>query len=264
MSGGNAGNPGARGIVGGAAAAAASLPFLLIAGFRLATLGSFNIASFGGYGMSGIAASVISPTAVPRLPPALRGTARELIARRRALVQAGIVLPVPRNSSGQRSLFSETLGYFDILGRSYDEVTAGAVIPLRGPRESWVAFDARLQRLDFAVVRAQPIEYLAWVAAAAARMTGRMLVLNLPFALATLVAFVLALLRPARPAHPLPVLDVRLLCGLTGAYSLGSGALACLVTFPAQRYIDGTGLLISAWPIYAALRLAGRDAMPGG
>ena len=92
--------------------------------------------------------------------------------------------------------------------------------------------------------------------AALARLVGRMLVLNLPFAVASALAFGLALLRPSRPARAVPTGDVRILCGLTGAYTIGSGTLACLVAFPAQRYIDGTGLLIAAWPIYAALHLA--------
>jgi hypothetical protein len=235
---------------------AAALPFLLVASLRLATLGDFNIVSFGGFEMSGMAARMLSPQTVPRLPADLRGTADDLLARRRALVQAGTVPPIPRNSQGQRSLLSETIGYFDILARSYDAVLAGAVLPLRRPDESWVAFNARMQRLAFATVRTHPAEYLAWVAAALARLVGRMLVMNLPFAVASLAAVCLALARPSHRPRPVPARDARTLCGLTGAYTFGSGALACLVAFPAQRYIDGTGLLISAWPIYAALHLA--------
>lgn len=236
--------------------ATAALPFLLVASLRLATLGDFNIVSFGGFEMSGMAASILAPQTVPRLPADLRGAAGDLLARRHALVRAGTVPPIPRNSQGRRSLLSETIGYFDILARCYDALLAGAVLPLRRPDESWVAFDARMQHLAFATVRARPAEYLAWVAAAAARLAGRMMVLNLPFAAASLASLCLALVRPSRSPRLVPAWDVRILCGLTGAYTIGSGALACLVAFPAQRYIDGTGLLISVWPIYAALHLA--------
>jgi hypothetical protein len=236
--------------------AAALLPFLLIASLRLATLGDFNIVSFGGFEMSGIAARMLTPQTVPRLPADLRATADDLLARRAALVRAGTVPPIPRNSQGRRSLLSETIGYFDILARSYDAVLAGAVRPLQRPGESWVAFNARMQRLAVATVRARPAEYIVWVVAALARLVGRMLVLNLPFVTASLVAVCLALARARRRAQAMPRQDLRLLCGLTAAYTIGSGALACLVAFPAQRYIDGTGLLIAAWPIYAALHLA--------
>lgn len=241
----------------------ALLPFLLVASLRLATLNDFNIVSFGGYDMSGMAAYMLTPATVARLPPDLRGAANGILARRHTLIEAGVVPPVPGNSLGHRSLLSETIGYFDILARFYDVLLRGAVLPLRHSNESWVVFNARMQRLAFATVRAQPVEYLAWVAAASARLVGRMLMLNLPFVLASAVAVFLALARVARPPMAVPGQDLRILLGLTGAYTIGSGALACLVAFPAQRYVDGTGLLISAWPIYAALQLAARgEASP--
>lgn len=242
----------------GTLCATAALPFLLVASLRLATLGDFNLVSFGGFEMAGLAASILTPQSVPGLPPDLRGAAADILARRAALVRAGTVPPVPRNSRGHRSLLSETIGYFDILARYYDPLLAGAVRPQQRPDESWVAFNARMQRLAFAIVRARPVEYLAWVIAALARLVGRMLVLNLPFAAASALSVGLALARASRPPRQVPPRDVRILCGLTGAYTIASGTLACLVAFPAQRYIDGTGLLIAAWPIYAALHLAGR------
>ncbi len=235
-------------------AAAGAVPLLLISLLRLATLGDFNIVSFGGYEMSGLAADLLSPATVPRLAADLRPTAMAILTRRKALVAAGAIPPVPRNSTGRRSLLSEEIGYYDILARHYDALIGGAVRPLRQPGESWVAFNARLQRFSFAVVRAQPLGYAAWIAGALARLVGRMLVFNLPFAMAAMVAFALALVRRWRP---MPAGDGRILFAVTAVYTIGSGALACLVGFPAQRYIDGTGLLIAAWPIYAALHLAG-------
>ena len=228
-------------------------PVLLIAGLRLAVLGDFNIVSFGGYDMAGIAARMVSPEALPRLPAAQRPLAQAIMRRRRRLEADGTVMKVPPNSTGARSLFSEEIGYFDILARFYDPLLSGAVAPLRGQGESWVAFNARLQRFDFAVILARPLLWLGWIAGALARMTGRVLVFNLPFMIATILALALGLWRP-KPW--LLAGDGRLLFALTAAYTVGSGALACLVAFPAQRYIDGAGLLLPAWPIYAALRLS--------
>lgn len=230
------------------------VPLLLISSLRFAALGDFNIVSFGGYEMSGLAADLVSPATVLRLPADLRPTATVILARRRALVAAREIPPVPRNSTGHRSLLSEEIGYFDILARHYDALIQGAILPLRKPGESWVTFNADLQRFSFAVVRANPVRYAAWVLGALARLVGRMLVFNLPFVLGAIVAFALA---PVRPWRPMPAGDGRILLAVTAVYTIGSGALACLVAFPAQRYIDGTGLLIAAWPIYLALLLAG-------
>lgn len=119
-----------------------------------------------------------------------------------------------------------------------------------------MAFNARLQRFDFAVVLARPLLWLGWIAGALTRMTGRLLVFNLPFVVATIVALALRL---CRPKPWLLAGDGRLLCALTAADTVGSGASACLVAFPAQRYVDGAGLLSPAWPIYAALRLSAAE-----
>ncbi|MGC8476046.1 MAG: hypothetical protein ACP5NP_06805 [Acetobacteraceae bacterium] len=226
---------------------------LLIAGLRLAVLGDFNIASFGGYDMAAIAARMVSPDVLLRPPAAQRPLAEAIMRRRRRLEADGTVMKVPPNSTGVPSLLSEEIGYFHILAPFSDPLLSGAVAPLRRQGESWVAFNARLQRFDFAVVLARPLLWLGWIAGALARMTGRALVFNLPFVVATIVALALGLLR----LKPWLLAGYgRLLFALTAAYTVGSDALACLVAFPAQRYVDGAGLLLPAWPIYAALRLS--------
>jgi hypothetical protein len=229
---------------------ASLLPFLLVASWRLATLGDFNIVSFGGFQMSGMAALMLTPDIADRFPADLRATATDIMARREALVAAHTALPIPLNSQGQRSFVSAAAGYFDILARTHDDVLYGAVMASRMPGETWVAFNARMQRLALATIAAAPLSYAAWIIGALTRLVGHMVVLNLPFALGCLAWLGLSW-RPH--AGPQPT-DVRLLGLLTAVWTLGVGLPVVLLTFPAARYVDSVGPMLAAWPIYAALR----------
>ena len=226
-------------------------PFLLIATLRLATVGDFNIVSFGGFQMSGMAALMLTPQTIGRLPADLRPEAQDILARRDALVAAGEVAPIPANSAGARSFASAAAGYFDLLARFYDPLLYDGVRPTRQPGESWVAFNARLQRLSFAVLRAEPLSYLAWLLGATARLVGRMVVFNPGIYLGAGLLLAGAL----RPRRPEPATDGHLLGWLVVITTAGAAALTVLTTFPAARYIDGAEMLIAAWPISRGLRL---------
>jgi hypothetical protein len=244
-----------------------AVPFLLIATVRLLTVGDFNIVSFGGFQMSGMAALMLTPETIGHLPAALRPGAAEVVARRDALLDQRRAEPIPVNSQGLRSFPSAAAGYFDILARSYDTVLYESVRPTRGRNETWVAFNARLQHLAVATVLAQKTDYAAWVAGALARLVGRMVVFN-PGMVLGVVLMAGAMVRRAvvRPgkARRDAAADIGLLVGLTSAYTIGASLLVVLITFPAARYIDGAGMLIAAWPIYAALRVAGWRADTAG
>ena len=240
----------ARRSVAAALLGATMLPFLLVASWRLATLGDFNIISFGGFQMSGMASLMLTPDIADRLPADLRGTATAIIARRDALVAAHAALPIPLNSEGRRSFVSAAAGYFDILARTHDDVLYGPVVASRMPGETWVAFNARMQRLALATIAAAPLYYAAWVIGALTRLVGHMVVLNLPLALGCLAWLGLSW----RPRPDLRPLDVRLLGLLTAVWTLGAGLPVVLLTFPAARYADSAGLMLAAWPIHAALR----------
>ncbi len=228
-------------------------PFAVIATLRLATLGDWNIVSFGGFQMSGIAALMLTPAAADRLPPAMQPAARDIITRRDALIAAGRALPLPLNSAGERSFASAALGYFDVLARTYDDVLYGAVRPTQRPGESWVAFNGRLQALSLATIRAQPVNDAAWVAGATGRLVGHMLVFNPAMDLAAVLLLTSVLrrnrLQPGRPG------ELRTLAILSSVYTAGASALVVLTTFPAGRYIDGAGMMVAAVPLYAGLRL---------
>ncbi len=231
--------------------AACVLPFLLVSGWRLATVGDFNIVSFGGFQMSGMAALMLTPEIAHALPADLQPAAEAIVARRDALVAAHLALPIPLNSSGERSFVSAAAGYFDILARTHDDVLYGAVAPERRADESWVAFNARMQRLAVATLAAAPAEYAAWVFGALTRLAGRSVVANLPFVLGCVAWVCLSRRRRFVPALPQ---DVRLLGWLTAFWAIGAGLPAVLLTFPAARYVDSASLLLAAWPIDAALR----------
>ncbi len=229
---------------------ACMLPFLLVSSWRLATVGNFNIISFGGFQMAGMAGLMLTPEIADRLPDDIRSAADDIIARRDALVAGHDTSPIPRNSEGVRSFVSAAAGYFDVLARAHDEVLYGPVMAGWLPGETWIAFNARMQRLALATIRAAPVYYVAWVAGALSRLVGHMLVLNLGFVLGCL-AWLSVCWRPRPARRPF---DERLLTMLIACWTLGTGLPIVLLTFPAMRYIDSADLLLAAWPIYATVR----------
>jgi len=232
---------------------ALALPFLLVASLRLAVVRDFNIVSFGGFQMSGLAALTLSAETLPRLPQDARPLAEAVLAARSAGEANGSMIGVPRNSFGIRSFHSAALGYFDVLARTHDEVLYGIVIQQRQPDESWVAFNRRLQRWSIAVLTATPERHVTWMIGATTRLIGRAMMTNLPFGLGVLaLVLVVPLLWLRRidvprmertQGKPDPFTALVL---LGGGWMLGSGVLMVVVTFPAWRYIDSCAILLAA------------------
>jgi hypothetical protein len=234
------------------------LPFLAISGLRRATVGDFDIVSFGGFQMSGMAALMLTPATLDRLPADLRPMAADIIRRRDALIADGIALPVPLNSEGVRSFPSAALFYFDILARTHDDVLYRAVSPEREGEETWVAFNARAQRFALAVIRADKLSYVAWVAGAAVRLTGRLLAGNPAFVLWAVPFAGLYLWRRAwqsPPISPPPPNEIDTLVVLVGTFTLATSLLIVVMTYPATRYADSAGILLPVFPAYGALRM---------
>ncbi len=238
---------------------AAALPFLAFASMRALTVGDFNIVSFGGYQMSGMATLMLSEPVVARLPERDRTLGARLLAARMAAEDSGRAIGVPLNSSGQRSFVSAALSYFDVYARTYDDMLR-LVQTQRQPNESWVAFNRRMMGFSLTVVRAAPLRYAAWVVGASQRLIGHAAIANLPLMLAVIVMLVAWPLRllvhrmvrlpPVQPAD-MPVMFL-----LAAAWLAAAGALTVLVTFPAIRYIDTANLLLAPLAIYWAARMA--------
>lgn len=233
----------------------ATLPFVTIAGVRTLTAGDFNIVSFGGYQMSGIAGLMLSDDVVARLPSEHRPFASAVLAAREAAEDSGRIIGVPRNSSGVRSFTSAALSYFDVFARTYDDVLI-LVRQQAKAQESWIEFDQRLMRFSLAVVGAAPQRYVAWIFGAFERLLGHALVANLPLVAAVIVMSIgwpaRLLMRRAVNLQPVNRLDGPVLVGLASAWLMAAGVLSVTVTFPASRYADTANLLLAPVPIYFA------------
>jgi hypothetical protein len=235
-------------------------PFLGIATLRAAVVGDFNIVSFGGFAMSGVATLIVSDDTVARLPDDLKPFAAQVLAARRAGEDSGRFIGIPRNASNERSFYSAALGYFDVLARTHDDMLFLVIDPMRGPNEGWVDFNRRLMRYSFAVARASPERYAAWVVGGAARAVGRSFVANLPCALAILAIALVwpwhLLARRQIGVAPVARLDVPVMAVLAILWFLGGGVLTILMSAPSIRYVETASVLVAPVFIYWAALLA--------
>lgn len=232
-------------------------PFVVQSAIRWRAVGEFNIVSFGGYQMSALAGFMLTPDLIARLPDAVKPTAQAILTARDAGERAGLVAPTPINSSGERSFVSAALGYFDVYARAYDPLL-GEILKLQRPGESWVAFDTRLRQFSLATIMAAPVQWLAWIGGSLSRLTGRIVVTNLPMLVASaalLLAGIAFLIR--RGALDAAARDIAPVIAVALAWMLCTGPLIVLVTFPGTRYIDTAGALLPAIPALLAASIAG-------
>jgi hypothetical protein len=235
-------------------------PFLGIATLRAATVGDFNIVSFGGYAMSGLTTLILSDDTVARLPDDLKPYAAQVLAARRAGEDSGHMIGIPPNSSGQHSFYSAALTYFDVLARTHDDMIYEIITPTRRPDESWIDFNRRLMRFSIAVVRASPERYAAWIAGGSTRVVGRSLAANIPAAVAILAIVIIwpwhLFVRGRIGVAPISRLDVPVMAMLTVLWFVGSGILTMLMSAPSTRYIETASVLVPPLLIYWAVQLA--------
>lgn len=239
---------------------ACAIPFIAMSSVRYAAVRDFNIVSFGGFQMSGMAGLMLSPEVIERMPADVQPLANQILERRTRAEERGDVIATPLNSTGQRSFLSAALGYYDLYARTYDSLLHGEIAKLQG-NESWVEWNKRLMRLSLATVRAAPDRYVAWVIGGTTRAIGRLLVTNLPFVLGLIglvAVYCVALWKgTARTTAGFTnALDMNVILLLSLFYTAAAGALMVIVTFPAGRYLDSAGLFLPAIPIYLAMSLA--------
>jgi hypothetical protein len=232
-----------------------ALPFLVQSAVRLVAVGHFNIVSFGGYQMSPVAAFMLTPDIVGRLPERMRPTATALIEIREMKKREGVIPTTPVDRLGDRFYVTTALGYLDIYARSYDTVLHLGIADLQGLDESFVEFDKRLLQLSLATIAAAPSRWAIWVAGATARLIGRAIVLNAPMLAAIMLLCALAV--PAYVGRWTLVggADVAAVSIVALAWFVVAGLLAVLVTFPSARYIDSAAVLLPAIPLVFALGL---------
>lgn len=230
-----------------------SASFFTVSIFRYQILGDFNLVSFGGYQMTGIAGLMVNKGLALLLPMEMADSANYIIDKKDFLIKNLSIQAIPKNSYGEVSFISAALGYFDILARNYDSIVYGIIGDLKMPNETWVEFNARMQSFSIEVISSKPIYYFSWVVGASARFMGRIIVINLPLML-SIIGLISALLisRSGKKVIGFNLNKKELICLIIIPliYTFSSGILSILVSFPASRYIDTSGIMLSGFFIF--------------
>ncbi len=227
-------------------------PLIGQSAYRYREVGHFGLVSFGGFGSMGVAAQVLTPDILPRLPEAHRALAEQVLAAKDKAVEARTAVPLFRNSAGERSFQTTALDGFDALARNHDEILWGQVSALQMPGETWVAFNGRMGALGGAVMRAAPERYAMWIAGALSRLVGRLMTYNVAFVLACAAFALVALWNVSRHGAALGGGEGQSwtpLVLIVATWVISTSALTVAV-FPALRYTDTAGLLLTALPLY--------------
>ncbi len=220
---------------------------------RLNAVGDFGLVSFGGFAISGMTVQMLTPDVMDRVPEVHRPLAQQMLAAKDTAVAEQTAMPLVRNSTGQRSFQTTALDGFDTLARNYDEITWGKLSFLQGKDESWVDFNSRMGAVNSAILLALPERWALWVAGASSRLIGRLMTYNVAF-LAALAAFgLVALANMLRHGTALAggaggSWSVMTLVVL--AWVLCTTPLTVIAAFPALRYVDTGGMLLTALPLY--------------
>ena len=235
-------------------------PFLVVSTIRYAMVNDFNTVSFGGFAMTGMTSSMLNEQLIRRLAQENQDLARSILDKREKLVGAGEICPMAIDyDTGVRSFRRTARSHFDMLSYNFDEIAHKIVKQTeRKPGETWVQFNKRMMAFSMDVVRTAPLDYAMWVFGALRAATGTAIAQNVPFVigLVSLLGFYAYLLFTAKvPALSWPPLDVPLIALITVIYTLGSGILMLLVSFPANRYVCTSALFMPAIVFYLLIRL---------
>jgi hypothetical protein len=242
-----------------------AVPFLAQSAHRYREVGDFGLVSFGGFGSMGMSAQILTLDIVPRLPEGQRALAIEVLAAKQRAEEAQTAMPLFRNSERERSFRATAIDGFDTFARNFDEILWGQLVNLRKADESWVAFNRRMGALSGAVLRAAPERHAMWIVGASARLVGRLFVYNAAFMLALAAFGGVALWNIARHGSALgggAGESWTLLSLIVGAWVVSTTAVTVVAAFPALRYTDAGGLLLTALPLYG-LFLAVRRSSAG-
>jgi hypothetical protein len=230
-----------------------AVPYLAQSAHRYREVGDFGLVSFGGFGSMGVSAQVLTLDMVPRLPETQRALALEVLSAKQKAEETQTAMPLFRNSRLERSFRTTAIDGFDTLARNFDEILWQQVARLRKPDESWVAFNQRMGALSGAILRAAPERHAMWIAGATSRLVGRLLTYNVAFVLALVAFGVVALWNIARHGSALgggAGGSWTVLVLVVGVWVVSTTAATVVAAFPALRYTDAGGLLLTALPLY--------------
>jgi hypothetical protein len=221
-----------------------SVPFLAQSAWRYHKVADFNIVSYGGFQTAAMAGFMLTPEVIARLPASVQETAREALFAREKGEAEGVVLKTPLNSKGDPSFHSAAVGYFDLYARTHDEYLLKYLIWTRHADETWVQFNARLQRMALATFWHAPDRWLAWVIGGSARMAGRMIVTNTAFVMGVFLCLLALVWRKWEGISSHPRSDLIRTAWLAAAWFCSTAPLTLLITFPATRYIDTASVFL--------------------
>ena len=243
------------------------VPYLLFAGFRAARVGEFGLVAFGGYNMSGLAASLIDDAMLGELEPADVPMARGILSHRRKL---GWEPYAPgQGSEPWFEQYSPNIWKISVQAAKTrlerEETMSGP--PAERPASLHLAVNQRLRDFSWQVIRRRPGKYLAWVGdanlygwrqlAAAPWVVWPGLLLSL-LAAAWWIGRRRSLLLPAVSRRRL--LPTAAGLGLLGGSFFGANVLlVSLLSVPYGRYVYGAVLLLPS-ALCGALAALGLEA----
>lgn len=235
-------------------------PFLLVSTIRYRAVNDFNVVSFGGFTLAGIASALLDERMMDRLAPEHRELARAVLDGREALVSTGEISPMVIDyKSGQRSYSRTARSYFDILANNFDELLYKVVVKERRPGESWVEFNRRVMSFSVAVIRESPKGYVMWIVGGFRSAVGTATAHNIAFVVGAvlLAGIYFSLLFTNRvPRLTFPRLDIPVLVLVTAGFTAGAGALPIVAAYPLIRYVSTAALFLPAILYYLAFNLA--------
>jgi len=235
-------------------------PFLLVSTIRYRAVNDFNVVSFGGFTLGGIASSLLNESIFDRLTPEHRELARAVLDGREAMVSSGAISPMVIDYKIRQRSYSRTArSYFDILASNYDELLYKIVVRERRPGESWVEFNKRVMAFSVAVIRESPKGYAMWIVGAFRSAVGSATAHNIAFAAGAvlLAGIYFPLLFTDRvPRLTFPRLDIPVLVLVTLGFTAGAGTLPIVAAYPLIRYVSTAALFLPAMLYYLAISLA--------
>ena len=239
-------------------------PFLTVSSVRYKMVNDFNIVSYGGVIMTGLATSLLSEELIPKLAPENREFAKTVLDQREAMVHTGELSPmvVDYGVSGlgrSRSFRKTARSYFDILSSNFDEIWNSVTLNKQRPDESWVQFNKRMMSFSVDVVRNSPADYAMWILGGIRSAAGTAITQNISLlvggvGLLSVYSFLLFTSR----VPPLVVwspLDIPAIVLITVFFTLGSGTMMLLVSNTANRYTSTCATFISSIFFYMLFQL---------
>ncbi|MDH3403043.1 MAG: hypothetical protein OES32_12995 [Acidobacteriota bacterium] len=244
-----------------AVAAATVIPYLAFIGWRQARVGELGLVAFGGYNMSGLAASLIDEEMLSEL----EGEHRELATRiyRRRTLKGWTPYDPAAGSITWFEQYSPNIWQVSApVAYARVRQEEAATPPGAAPRYVRLEVNERLGALSKDVIRRRPAKYLAWVRDANLygwRQLGGSPWVVWPAAvlavssLALLVGRRRGIVPAAGEGSRVPEAAGLLLLG--GSYFLAYVLLISLLSFPFSRYYYGTVLLLPSALCAAAAAL---------